>query len=224
MTACGATDDSGGASPVDERAVSATDDSSRDSSGRGSGEIPSRGSRDTGIVGESAGPGERGPDDGPVAAEWPDNDVYGAIPRVRPGTGRRDAVLLTYDAGAADGFGAAVRAAASSWNERVPEIELRPARPGAEPDIRVVVTKGWPGAAPQGAVLGKGTVSIGRRALAQGHDAIRLVAHEFGHLLGLKDSQAGACSSVMSGKSAGASCTNSYPSAAEVREVRGNFG
>ncbi|OEU87628.1 hypothetical protein DB35_28210 [Streptomyces abyssalis] len=140
------------------------------------------------------------------------------------GAGRGEAVLLTYDASAAEGFAGAIRTAAESWNDRVPEVRLQRARSGTEADIRIVATKGWPGAEPQGPSLGKGTVSIGRRALAQGHDAIRIVSHEFGHLLGLEDRQPGPCSSVMSGKSAGTACTNSYPSAAEIREVRGNFG
>ncbi|QPP08768.1 snapalysin family zinc-dependent metalloprotease [Streptomyces bathyalis] len=231
-TACGGPE-SDAASQVDETKVSATNDSTGDS-GRGSGEIPSRGSgsRGTSEVGESAGPGGPGPEGGPAAdREWPENDVTGAIPLpVRgagaggSGAGRGDAVTLTYDAGAGEGFGAAIRAAADSWNDSVSEVNLQPAGAGTEADIRIVVSKGWPGADPEGPGLGKGTVTIGRRALAQGHDAIRVVAHEFGHILGLEDKQPGPCSSVMSGKSPGAACTNSYPNAAEIREVRRNFG
>lgn len=236
-TACAGAEESGTASQVDEAEVSATNDSSGVSSNRGTGEIPSRdsGPRREAEVGESAGPGGQGPEAGPVPAEWPENDVTGPVPRSGPGagsgrdataggTGREDPVLLTYDAGAADGFGAAVRAAAGSWNDSVPEVNLRPAPDGTEADIRVVVSKGWPGAAPQGPRPGKGTVVLGRRALAQGHDAIRVVAHEFGHILGLEDRQPGPCSSLMSGKSPGAACTESRPNAAEIREVRRNFG
>ncbi|MCH6160377.1 snapalysin family zinc-dependent metalloprotease [Streptomyces marispadix] len=231
LTACGGPEGADAKSPADERRVSSIDESSRDVSGRDSDRLPSRDgdSRGSGVVGESAGPGgEQGPEDGPVATKWPVDDVSGALPRTAPDTGdrggRRDPVLLTYDAGAADGYTGAIRAAARSWTDRVPEIELRPARQGTQADIRFVATDGWPGAEPQGSVLGKGTVVIGRRALAEGHDGIRVVSHELGHLLGLKDDQPGPCSSVMSGKSPGASCTNSDPNAAEVREVRGNFG
>lgn len=247
VTACGGPEGPDAESPADEPSVSAIDESSRDTSGagpgvgsaRGTGELPSRDgdSRGSGIVGESAGPGGgQGPEGGPVVARWPEDDVTGAVPRTAPGSadagrggsgggaGRDDAVQLTYDARTADGYTGAIRAAAESWNDRVPEVELRPASAGTEADIRVVVTKGWPGAEPQGPVLGKGTVTIGRRALAQGYDGIRIVAHEFGHLLGLEDDQPGPCSSLMSGKSPGASCTNAFPDAAEVRKVRRNFG
>ncbi|SCK19050.1 snapalysin family zinc-dependent metalloprotease [Streptomyces sp. WMMB 322] len=225
-TACAGAEGSEAASRVDEAEVSATNDASRESAGRGSGEIPSRGDsgpRGEAEVGESAGPGGRGPEEGPVAPEWPENDVTGLIPQAGPRAGGEGPVLLTYDAGAADGFAGAVRAAARSWNDSVPEVDLRPAAAGTEADIRIVVSKGWPGAAPEGPRLGKGTVTIGRRALAQGHDAIRVVSHEFGHMLGLEDSQPGPCSSLMSGKSAGPACTNSVPDTAEIREVRRNF-
>lgn len=229
-TACGGPEESDAASQVDETKVSATNDSTG-ASGRGSGEIPSRGSGSRGDseVGESAGPGGPGPEGGPTAQQWPENDVTGAIPLAERGggaggAGREDAVTLTYDAGAGDGFGAAIRAAADSWNDRVGTVNLQPAGAGTEADIRIVVSKGWPGADPEGPGLGKGTVTIGRRALAQGHDAIRVVAHEFGHILGLEDKQPGPCSSVMSGKSPGAACTNSYPNTAEIRKVRRNFG
>jgi hypothetical protein len=235
LTACGGPEGAEVKSPADERSVSSIDESSRDVSGRGYGrgsdELPSRDgdSRGSGVVGESAGPGgEQGPEDGPVATKWPVDDVSGALPRTAPRAadrgGRGDPVLLTYDAGAADGYTRAIRAAAQAWTDRVPEIELRAARQGTEADIRFVVTDGWPGAEPQGPVLGQGTIVIGRRALAEGHDGIRVVAHGLGHLLGLKDDQPGPCSSVMSGKSPGASCTNANPDAAEVREARGNFG
>lgn len=227
LTACGSADESGPKSPADERTVSATSDSTADSSGRES-EGPSRGSGSRGtddVVGDSAGPGGQGPEGG-SGAQWPADDVSGALPQAAPaaGGGRGDAVILTYDAGAAEGFAGAIRTAAESWNDRVPEVKLQRARAGTDADIRIVATKGWPGAEPQGPTLGKGTVSIGRRALAQGHDAIRIMSHEFGHMLGLEDKQPGSCSSVMSGKSPGTACTNSYPSPAEVREVRGKFG
>ncbi|NLU71344.1 snapalysin family zinc-dependent metalloprotease [Streptomyces sp. HNM0575] len=244
VTACGGPQDPGAGPPSDERSISSVDESSRDTGGPGSGpgsvresgQLPSRDgdSRRSGVVGESAGPGgELGPEDGRVPAQWPEDDVTGSVPRTPPesarggslgGSGRGDAVQLTYDARAAGGYTRAIRAAAESWNDRVPEIELRPAGDGTEADIRIVVTKGWPGAAPQGPVLGKGTVFIGGRALAQGYDGIRIVAHEFGHLLGLEDDQPGPCSSLMSGKSPGPRCTDADPDAAEVREVRRKFG
>ena len=233
VAGCGAQQDSGGASHLDGRSVSSTNDSERDGElGRASGETSrDSGARGDGALGETAGPGgELGPEDGlsaeegRVPAQWPADDVTGTVPRRGEGRGTRtDPVRITYDAQGAAGFVRAVRAGAAAWDERVPEIELRPAREGTEPDVRIVAAKGWPSAAPEGSSPGKGTVIIGRRALAQGYDAIRIVSHELGHLLGLEDKQPGPCSSVMSGKSAGTACTDATPSAAEVREVRRNF-
>lgn len=231
VTACAGADGTGAKSPVDGGSVSATDDSGQGGELGRDGENPSRdsGSRG-GDLGESAGPGGGlGPEDGQTAAQWPADDVAGEVPRSAgagggSGTGRAEPVELTYDLESAKGFTRAVRAGAAAWDERVPEIELRPAPAGTEADIRFVATDGWPGAAFEGPALGKGTVVIGRRALAQGHDAIRIVSHELGHVLGLKDDQPGPCSSVMSGKSAGTACSDATPGAAEVREVRRNFG
>jgi snapalysin len=42
-------------------------------------------------------------------------------------------------------------------------------------------------------------------------------------MLGLPDRKPGPCSSLMSGASAGTSCTNPYPSAAEKAQVERNF-
>lgn len=230
VTACGGPEESGAPSPADEPSISSIDESSREaaSSGaaRASGELASRGgeSRGSGAVGESAGQGRGRP-----TPTWPEDDVTGSVPRGGPGAGRagtarEDAVPLTYDTSAADGYAGAVHAAAEAWNEKVPEIELRRAPAGSTPDIRIVTSDGWPGAGPAGPAPGKGTVIVGRRALAAGYDGIRIVAHELGHLLGLQDAQPGPCTSLMSGKSAGAPCTNASPDPAEVREVRRNFG
>lgn len=223
LTACGGSEEPGTASPADERTVSATSDAAGGAPGRDSEVSRGSGSRGSGAVGDSAGPGGQGPEGG---SEWPADDVAGEVPRARPASGaaRSGPEILTYDASAAEGFAGAIRTAAESWNERVPEVRLQRARAGTDADIRIVATKGWPGAEPEGPALGKGTISIGRRALAQGHDAIRIVSHEFGHMLGLEDRQPGPCSSVMSGKSAGTACTQADPNAAEVREVRRNFG
>ena len=50
-----------------------------------------------------------------------------------------------------------------------------------------------------------------------------IAAHELGHMLGLPDRKPGPCSQLMSGASAGTSCTNPYPSAAEKAQVERNF-
>ncbi|MEY7978398.1 snapalysin family zinc-dependent metalloprotease [Streptomyces pilosus] len=129
--------------------------------------------------------------------------------------------VLTYDARAAAEFRAAVDRGAAIWNASVDGVELRPAGAGQRADIRVVADDGWPRSLPDS--LGRGTVYIGRQAIDQGHSAVRVAAHELGHMLGLPDRKPGPCSRLMSGASAGTSCTNPYPNAAERAQVEENF-
>ncbi|MGW6735925.1 snapalysin family zinc-dependent metalloprotease [Streptomyces sp. NPDC055013] len=130
--------------------------------------------------------------------------------------------VLTYDAGGSAEFRSAVDRGAAIWNESVDAVELRPAGAGQRANIRVLADNGWPRALPTS--LGNGTVYIGRQAVDQGYDTIRISAHELGHILGLPDRKPGPCSSLMSGSSAGTACTNPHPNAAEKAEVQGNFG
>ncbi|GAA4335657.1 snapalysin family zinc-dependent metalloprotease [Streptomyces venetus] len=130
--------------------------------------------------------------------------------------------VLTYDAAGSAEFRSAVDRGAAIWNESVDAVELRPAASGQRANIRVLADNGWPRALPT--TLGNGTVYIGRQAVDQGYDTIRISAHEVGHILGLPDRKPGPCSSLMSGSSAGTACTNPYPNTAEKAEVEGNFG
>ncbi|MEV0220991.1 snapalysin family zinc-dependent metalloprotease [Streptomyces sp. NPDC050704] len=130
--------------------------------------------------------------------------------------------VVTYDAGASAEFKAAVDLGAAIWNESVDGVELRPAASGQRANIRVLADNGWPRAVTTS--LGNGTVYIGRQAVDQGYDTVRISAHELGHILGLPDRKPGPCTSLMSGSSAGVSCKNPYPNAAETTEVEGNFG
>lgn len=129
---------------------------------------------------------------------------------------------VTYDASGSAEFKSAVDRGAAIWNESVDAVELRPVATGQRANIRVLADNGWPRALPT--TLGNGTVYIGRQAVDQGYNTIRISAHELGHILGLPDRKPGPCSSLMSGSSAGTSCTNPYPNAAEKAEVEGNFG
>ncbi|QXE38641.1 snapalysin family zinc-dependent metalloprotease [Streptomyces sp. GMY02] len=130
--------------------------------------------------------------------------------------------IVTYDASGSAEFRSAVDRGAAIWNESVDAVELRPVASGQRANIRVLADNGWPRAITTS--LGNGTVYIGRQAVTEGHNTIRISSHELGHILGLPDRKPGPCSSLMSGSSAGTSCTNAYPNAAEKSEVEGNFG
>ncbi|MEV4969823.1 snapalysin family zinc-dependent metalloprotease [Streptomyces scopuliridis] len=130
--------------------------------------------------------------------------------------------VVTYDASGSAEFRSAVDRGAAIWNESVDAVELRPAAAGQRANIRVLADDGWPRAITTS--LGNGTVYIGRQAVVEGHNTIRISSHELGHILGLPDRKPGPCSSLMSGSSAGTTCTNPYPNTAEKAEVEGNFG
>ncbi|MGW6739875.1 snapalysin family zinc-dependent metalloprotease [Streptomyces sp. NPDC055025] len=130
--------------------------------------------------------------------------------------------VVTYDASGAAEFRSAVDRGAAIWNESVDGVELRPAAAGQRANIRVLADNGWPRAITTS--LGNGTVYIGREAVIEGHNTIRISSHELGHILGLPDRKPGPCSSLMSGSSAGTTCTNAYPNTAEKAEVERYFG
>ncbi|MFA3875707.1 snapalysin family zinc-dependent metalloprotease [Streptomyces sp. MMCC 100] len=129
--------------------------------------------------------------------------------------------VVTYDASGSAEFRSAVDRGAAIWNDSVEGAELRPAPAGQRADIRILADDGWPRALTTS--LGKGTVWIGRQAVNEGYNTVRISSHELGHILGLPDRKPGPCSSLMSGASAGIPCTNPYPNAAEKAEVENNF-
>ncbi len=129
--------------------------------------------------------------------------------------------IVYYDASRAAEFVAAVNQGAANWNERVTNVQLRPVRPGVRANIVVYADNGWPRAITTS--LGNGRFYMGRRAVDDGHNPTRIAAHELGHILGLPDRRTGRCTDLMSGSSAGTSCTNAFPNAAEASEVDALF-
>lgn len=131
-------------------------------------------------------------------------------------------VTLTYDTSQAEEFVQDVHDGAQVWNDNVDNVQLEPVADGQTADFEVIATDGWPQAwVPQ---LGKGTIEFGRQAVTDGHNTVRIAAHEIGHILGLPDVKPGPCSSLMSGASAGTDCDNAIPNAEEKAEVEANFG
>ncbi|MYU36508.1 snapalysin family zinc-dependent metalloprotease [Streptomyces sp. SID8358] len=134
------------------------------------------------------------------------------------------AVTLRYDDSRAVGWEAAIAAGVASWNANVGNVKLVEAAPGTRAEIQIVATSGWPQAT-LGPVRpgGQARVELGSQAVAEGHDKTRIAAHELGHSLGLPDTKPGPCSQLMSGSSAGTSCTNAVPNAAERSRVQSAY-
>ncbi|MEU2561024.1 snapalysin family zinc-dependent metalloprotease [Streptomyces longispororuber] len=133
-------------------------------------------------------------------------------------------VTLRYDDSRAAGWEAAIAAGVASWNNNVENVKLVEAAPGTRAEIQIVATSGWPQAS-LGPVRpgGRARVELGNQAVTQGHDKTRIAAHEIGHNLGLPDTKPGPCSQLMSGSSAGTSCKNAVPDAAEQARVEAAY-
>ncbi|MEU3558109.1 snapalysin family zinc-dependent metalloprotease [Streptomyces fragilis] len=130
------------------------------------------------------------------------------------------AVTLRYDDSRAAGWESAIAAGVASWNRNVDNVQLVEAPAGTRAEIVIVATTGWPQAylgpvRPGGQVR----VELGSQAVAQGYNKTRIAAHELGHSLGLPDTKPGPCSQLMSGSSAGTSCTNAVPNLTEQARV-----
>ncbi|HEY0447633.1 snapalysin family zinc-dependent metalloprotease [Actinophytocola sp.] len=134
------------------------------------------------------------------------------------------AVTITYNDSRAAEFVDAVAQGVAIWNSSVTNVRIVRAAPGTRADVTVIADDGWPRAT-LGPVRpgGSGTVWMGRQAVNDGYAVVRIAAHEFGHTLGLPDRKPGPCSSLMSGSSAGVSCTNPNPNAAEISGVQSNY-
>ncbi|WP_018685048.1 snapalysin family zinc-dependent metalloprotease [Actinokineospora enzanensis] len=119
----------------------------------------------------------------------------------------------------ASSYSAQADQAAQIWNSRVPNLRLVR---GGSATIRIAATTGG-GSRAYPCGLGCATIYIDTRDVAAGNDALRIVAHEMGHGLGLPDNYNGVCSYLMSGGSAGTSCRNPYPNSQEAGRVNQLF-
>jgi snapalysin len=153
-----------------------------------------------------------------VAMSW---TISQASATPAPPTSSTAAVVLTYDTSGAEEFVDAVDKGAAVWNDSVKNVQLKPASSGDRANIEILADDGWPRA--QTTSLGNGTIWIGRQAVDEGYNTVRISAHELGHILGLPDMKPGPCSSLMSGASAGTECTNPNPDASERSAVEDNF-
>lgn len=140
----------------------------------------------------------------------------------RPGVAQaavhpQDVTVLYYDDSQAGPYQGNVEQAVANWNQSVHNVRMEP----GGSDITIYTDADWPHANPTG--LGTGSVDIGQQAIDQGYDVTRIAAHELGHILGLDDNYNGDCNALMSGHSAGTSCTNAFPDADEIAQVDQNF-
>lgn len=130
-------------------------------------------------------------------------------------------VTITYSDARAGEFVSAVAQGVAIWNASVTNVRIVKAASGQRADVQVIADNGWPRAT-LGPVRpgGSGTVWFGREAVNDGYSVVRIASHEFGHILGLPDRKPGPCSSLMSGSSAGVSCTNPNPDSTERSRVQ----
>jgi snapalysin len=138
---------------------------------------------------------------------------------VAPAAAAPTVVTLHYDASGITDYTAEVAQAVQNWDTRLQNVQLVK---GGNATITLYETDGG-GSYTQTDGHGNGTIHIDRQQVAQGFAPTRIIAHEFGHNLGLDDDYSGPCSEVMSGHGPGISCENAIPDANEVAQADSDF-
>ncbi|MEO3926363.1 snapalysin family zinc-dependent metalloprotease [Micromonosporaceae bacterium B7E4] len=124
------------------------------------------------------------------------------------------AMTICYNTSQAGSFVSVANQAASIWNNATSNLTLT-ANCGS--NLRIYQITGG-GSYAVRTSLGNGRVYIDTQQ-AQQYSPLRIMSHEIGHILGLPDNYNGNCALLMSGGSAGTSCTNPNPSSAEANRV-----
>ncbi|QUQ64121.1 snapalysin family zinc-dependent metalloprotease [Kutzneria sp. CA-103260] len=128
-------------------------------------------------------------------------------------------VTLHYDASDLPDYQAETAQAVANWNGLEHNVQLSA---GGNATILLHEVNGG-GSYTQTDGHGNGDIYIDVQQVAQGFDPTRIIAHEFGHNLGLPDDYSGPCEEVMSGHGPGTSCKNAVPDAQEAAQVDQNF-
>ncbi|MCW3819339.1 snapalysin family zinc-dependent metalloprotease [Micromonospora sp. DR5-3] len=124
---------------------------------------------------------------------------------------------VCYNTSQAGPFAGYANQAATIWNNATNNINMAP----CGSNLMIYYTYGGGSYAVRYS-LGNGYVVIDYYQ-AQQYSPLRIMTHEIGHILGLADNYNGNCAILMSGGSAGTSCTNPYPSAGEAAAVDSYF-
>jgi snapalysin len=128
------------------------------------------------------------------------------------------AMTICYNTSQAPSYASVANQAATIWNNATTNLTLT-ANCGS--NLRIYQVTGG-GSYAVRTSLGNGRVYIDTQQAAQ-YSPLRIMAHEIGHILGLPDNYNGSCAILMSGGSAGTSCTNPYPSSTEASRVSSLF-
>ncbi|MEU5534030.1 snapalysin [Streptomyces sp. NPDC020362] len=143
--------------------------------------------------------------------------VLKSVAEKRAAQPNAQAVTVYYNTSQAPSFRSQISSAAAIWNSSESNVKLQEASSGGadfsyqegnDPRGSYTSTNGH----------GKGYVFLDYTQNRQ-YDSVRVVTHETGHVLGLPDDYGGPCSELMSGGSAGPSCTNRYPDVTERSRV-----